>query len=152
MFPDFFFCLQNLICRLHRVRGRRQRCFKILTIPVVANGDHLTKSSVANMVEVGLEEVREEVLQIVRVWEEGTNRDISWDLDRSQCKSHDFKSPTYLHIVLPEVRTRRWRFGHCGQEAWRGFPYKPVRLQEIQKNNVLLFTVQVSLIEKWQNK
>lgn len=39
----------------------------ILTVPVVADGDPLTDGSVAEVVEVGFDKLREEVLQVVCV-------------------------------------------------------------------------------------
>lgn len=42
---------------------------KSLTIPVVANGDPLTYSSVTEVIEVGPDKLREKVLQVVCVCE-----------------------------------------------------------------------------------
>lgn len=45
-----------------------------LTIPVVADGDQLTDSSVTEVVKVGLHKMREN-FKIVRVWEETEGSD-----------------------------------------------------------------------------
>ena len=48
------------------------------TLPVVADGDALAHGGVAKVEQVGLHELREEILQVVRVWRQAgrqTGRD-----------------------------------------------------------------------------
>lgn len=68
--------LRNIILRLHKLMPTDSQTHSwSLTIPVVADGYPLTYCSVAEVEEVGLHKLWEEVLQVVRVWEKTRNKE-----------------------------------------------------------------------------
>lgn len=114
-----------------------------LTVPVVTDWYFLAHCSIAHMIQVGFDKLREEVLQIVRVYKRRANMKHIWNMKPSmrqgisvQCLYTCFwaklKKVCYLHTAPPAEKTEIWKSARYGLEEWTGFLDTPGHLKQIQ--------------------
>ena len=86
------------------------------TVPVVTDGDPLAHRGVAQVEEVGLHELGEQILQVVRVWEGDRKQEVS---SGSQAGG---RPETWMHQCFPQVLVKV--VAAQSEEAWHIAPWR----------------------------